>query len=918
MAPTEASKAWGLEVLDSLSLTGFPVDKVSLPFAVYTVPASGKQATSSWFKNVRPEMPWSGLIHIHSIFNGNNDASLRDVWRGAHYIGKPVNIPPIPPLAPSPTDLMNIAFCAGGMDGRYEWVRGEKVRITGIPQPSLGATVVRCELRQGETVLVQEERPIQAGAVVFALDTAPWAYGAYDLRLTVLKGTQTVATLSKKVGIRFIPPKPFNWEIWYAAGSNPRRADMEVADVATAGLEIHTGIDVQAINMAIRHGLGFSARADVDLSRGKNRDFPRDAEFFRLDNEGKPVIPTGYGGGRPTLGVTQPEILHNARDSIRETVKKVSQIPAFRPYVLCNDDMQDTVYGWDYSPHVLKAFKRDTGLDAPRKMVLPEKPGPIPDDNPWLKWFQWTLIHVSGGLNRAETDGALAARPDVRIGPIPGGMQIPLVCMWQPSQYPPYNFGKNGFNLICCYYYNTYWQPLMTITFWMDIGRMANRDLPEWTMPDAFMTAGYTRNSLFHYLAGGVKGLAYFWYGSRSQHAWSEFHRLGKMVHRIGPVQTRLAPAKRDIGLLNSFTSNCFEPSYTLMQAYAYHNLLQGHFDVEITCEEEILDGRAEKYKALLLYNVKYLRQSVYDKLAAHAAKGGLVILDNTIPFDIPGAKRLAIDVGMGKQKKPSAPSEGAHSSTPGITDYGHGDRIEAVKKALVPFVRPQFDSSDIKLAAWRMEADGVPYTWFVNVHDSKEYMFCRERMGAGHPGAGTPEKVRELQEWEEAEMAKGPFVTTVEFDRLPGVPYELVRGRRLAVSRTKGGRYAVTLDMERFGGALVAWLPNEIRSLKVESPKMAMANQPVSIRATVCAENKPVGGPIPVEFVLWDPKGKRSVVSGVRATQNGSADFQWTPAVNDPSGAWTLQVNELASGKTARTIITLAKGPDPVLRKML
>ena len=94
-------------------------------------------------------------------------------------------------------------------------------------------------------------------------------------------------------------------------------------------------------------------------------------------------------------------------------------------------------------------------------------------------------------------------------------------------------------------------------------------------------------------------------------------------------------------------------------------------------------------------------------------------------------------------------------------------------------FIKPRFDCPDIKLVATRFEADGVPYTWFVNAHDGKEYMFCRERMGAGHPGAGTPEKVKELIDWENAETAKGPYVATVEFDQLAGEPYDLVGGKK-------------------------------------------------------------------------------------------------------------------------------------------
>ena len=66
------------------------------------------------------------------------------------------------------------------------------------------------------------------------------------------------------------------------------------------------------------------------------------------------------------------------------------------------------------------------------------------------------------------------------------------------------------------------------------------------------------------------------------------------------------------------------------------------------------------------------------------------------------------------------------------------------------------------------------------------------------------------------------------------------------------------------------------------------------------------LSGAIAVEFVLRDPKGNQSVISGVRATKDGQGTFDWTPAVNDPVGIWTLEATELASGKTATAQITL------------
>ena len=127
------------------------------------------------------------------------------------------------------------------------------------------------------------------------------------------------------------------------------------------------------------------------------------------------------------------------------------------------------------------------------------------------------------------------------------------------------------------------------------------------------------------------------------------------------------------------------------------------------------------------------------------------------------------------------------------------------------------------------------------------------------------------------------------------------MRGKKAPVAKTASGRYAVTLSMERFGGALIAWLPSEIAAVTLVGPKAAAPSQPVRFQATVSGPDKPLPGAIAVEFVLRDPAGRRSVVSGTRATCHGQAVFDWTPAVNDPPGRWTLEATELASGKTAR-----------------
>jgi hypothetical protein len=892
-APTPAAQAWGFEIIDP-TITGFPEGDVSLAFGLFDVPANGKRGASSWFKNLRPDRPWSGLIKMLQAFDANHDAQLRDAWRAAHYVGQPVEIPALPPpLTPPPAPAVGVTTIAGGMTNRREFVRGERVEIR------VDAPTAKVELVVPPSGRKVELRP-KGGTKHFELDTAPYAPGEYQLVVTALTNGVAAGTHTVTVGIRHLAPREFHWEVWHAAGPNPIRSNLEFADIAAAGLELHLAhISPENVDLCVRHGMGFSLRAEWHNQLRSELTYEKYPEYYRHGPDGKP-IGTAYSGGRPEIGLSHPEVQLAAGKDIERAVAAVGAHPAFRPYVLCNDDFS-VMYGWDYTAPVLDRFKAETGRDAPRAMIKPNKVGAIPDDQPWVQWFDWTLRNVNAAYNKAQTDGARRARSDVRIGPIPGGMQIPLVMLWEPAQYPPYHFGADGFNLIASYYYNSWWQPIMTTTFWMEIGRMGNRDLPEWNLGDVIYTGGYTRNNFYHYLAGGVHGLAYFTYGTRTPGAWEEIRRLTPVMRRIGPVQARLKPARRDIGLLNSFTSNCFDPGHTLVQVYAYHNLMQGHFDVEPVSEDEVLAGRAPRYKAMLLYNVQYLRQSVYEALAQHAANGGLVILDRTIPFDIPGAKRINVDIGMGTESTKPFPAEGAHASTPGIRDYGHADRIAVIARALAPHVPPRFHSDDIHLVASRFEADGVPYTWFVNAHDGEEYMFCRERFGAGHPGAGTAEKIKELVDWENAEMTK-PFVTTIEYDQLPGIPYDLVRGGKLSTRKTRDGRHAVTVEMDRFGGTLVAWPPTPLGKLRLDGPLRATPLTPVRATATLSDG----AGVLPVEFVLRDPRGNVSVVSGVRGAVDGSATFEWLPAVNDQSGRWQLTARDVTTGRAATRAIRL------------
>jgi hypothetical protein len=891
---TAAARAWGIESADAPAMA-MPLDQVTLGFHVYRA-ADGRELASDWFRNVRPDLPWSGLVKLLQSFDGNDDAALRSVWRAAHYCGAPVRVPALPPpsAAAAGTPPLTLVASASGLSGRREFVRGEQVQVAVTRAGSVAADALRLSLVQRGAPLVQQLTAADADTR-FLVDTSPFADGDYELRVEALQNGRCVASARAPIGIRFLRPEGFNFEVRAAVGSNLARSEQEFADISAAGLELHTTIDrgaIPTLDAAVRHHLGFSQRGMARLPElaGLPRERARGRARWNAKHE-----PIELGGALvPSLASPEARLL--AFDSIKEQVAAIAQLPSFRPYVLCNDDYSG-YYGSDYSPPVLAEYKAQTGADAPSAPQPPAATGPIPDDEPWTRWYRWSLRHVDGGYNAVETRAATEARRDVRIGPVPGGAQVPLVQLWEASQYPPYNFGRDGFNLIASYYYGEFWQPVITNSFWLEIGRMGNRELPQWMMPDLFGSAAYTRNTFFHTLAGGVRGLAYFRYPVRSPGAWSELRRLGTVVQRIGPVQTELVPAARDIGILNSLTSNAFDANHTLEQAAAYESLMQAHFAVEMVCEDEIDAGRADQYRALLLHGVRYLPERTFRALRAYIAAGGLVLADATVPFELPGAHRLGLDISTGL-------ASGAVAGTPRLDER---ERSARVADALRAQIEPRFTSPDATLVASEFEADGVRYTWFVDTYSDHEQALCRQwRLGPGPPNPDA------LQDWEARTIGEREFSSSAEYGTLPGIPYDLLRGRALQVTRTDGGKYRVPLQMRRLGGVLIAWLPAAITALSLEAPARVHAGDALQLRARVQSANGVVPGAVPVSFELRDPAGRLALESGVRATHAGVAALAWTPAVNDVPGAWTLKATELASDRSATQRVLLDLEPRP------
>ena len=177
--------------------------------------------------------------------------------------------------------------------------------------------------------------------------------------------------------------------------------------------------------------------------------------------------------------------------------------------------------------------------------------------------------------------------------------------------------------------------------YWTDIARMGNRDLPVYVMPDSGMPEkSYHWNNFYLLLAAGVDGLSYF----IDQEGWvtPEFwevaeNKLGPVAEKFGSLFVHLKPEKYKVGLLSSFTTASYNNYYPLDDGIcAYNNLIMAHVDVETVSEEELLAGRLGQYDAIVMSNVDWLRNDLFELLSGGKTN---IILDQNSEIPLQGSQ---------------------------------------------------------------------------------------------------------------------------------------------------------------------------------------------------------------------------------------------------------------------------------------
>src|SRR5690606_26778717 len=129
------------------------------------------------------------------------------------------------------------------------------------------------------------------------------------------------------------------------------------------------------------------------------------------------------------------------------------------------------------------------------------------------------------------------------------------------------------------------------------------------------------------------------------------------------------------------------------------------------------------------------------------------------------------------------------------------------------------------------------------------------------------------------------------------GVVYDALARERVDVRRD-GDRARFDIDLPPAGGRLIVTLPRPIDAVDVQAPAAVDRGQTVELSIRVLDEQ---GQPLPAALPLQvrvSPEGAPDDASiRYTATDDGVAQFRFTPAINDFAGTWLVEVTDLVAG---------------------
>jgi hypothetical protein len=389
-----------------------------------------------------------------------------------------------------------------------------------------------------------------------------------------------------------------------------------------------------------------------------------------------------------------------------------------------------------------------------------------------------------------------------------------------------------------------------------------------------------------------------FIYSPETEKAIADF--ASDVMAPFGEMSRKTNPVPRRAAVLDSFASRVYSVSprpYNHYQNYYIYNfytvLNMAHIPADVLFDETIVEKGLDGYDLLALPNCDTLPESVYKKILEFVRRGGIVVSDQYLRAEIPGAIRFDFDFTYRSRVNANAIARGLDFAVKDDTAFYQSSdekQIEGVtagedqqiletyaakiREALDRKIIRDVDCSSPRILLNLREYNGVKYLFAVNDHRT-----YGERVG----------KYKSMLE-------KGLPETAEITLRDPGfepVIYELTTHRRIECRKSADGNYLFKLNVPAAGGCIVALCPSAIGGAEIAFPPVISRGEPSVIN--ICMDE--TVGLQPLKITINDPEGAQNEYSGYYLAENGSCSLEFIPAVNEPSGKWNIQISDLTSG---------------------
>jgi hypothetical protein len=524
------------------------------------------------------------------------------------------------------------------------------------------------------------------------------------------------------------------------------------------------------------------------------------------------------------------------------------------------------------------------------KKVDPKNPE---DVKAWRHWATWKLAFMDAAWKEAQF-GVNAVRPDYLslTQSQYGWTAFTDGYYFNVARSLPITSGHGGYDDFGPGYFNP--------SYFLEMARARDFTKAEWYLPMWYGNTPSDRFRCEQYLSfmTNVQGMIS---PPDLEPATNPSARQGivesnHLMQRLGPVFTTAPVTRPPVAILYSLSQAIHTQTGDMTANYA-HGMPQGQNlplvylagkvlqqQFLAVLDEDVLDGTlANEHKAVILTSLDYLDPKVIAALEDYAAGGGLVLMTGDCTVTVKGAKKLPVKPAMPDQEKIDELMKakkyndlGPYTTT-GKWFEGAAPLAKAIKAELDKIgVKPPLESDVPSIVVTRQKAGEIEYVFAVNAtYDGSK--------GEKNALKATTAKLR---------LPPGTAPGDKVYDAIVG---GVVPEFKREADGSQSGEF-------RFGPGqmrVFARTPLAPGGIKIAAPAvrrdLTREKDPIRLEIAATLMNAPgfvLSGSAPVHVQVIDPFG---VVRHelYRATKLGQFQATLPLAANDPSGTWTVSVED-------------------------